>query len=79
MGEDKSNETEKSLLLNGKFDLNKSYANIKYFRKIIEDNQESIILSLTFFLHENIKGNGNYGYRDLPLTFKRIFLNSFIR
>ena len=57
-GEDDSNETGKSL---------EGLANKNYFRKINEDNQESIILSFNFFLCENVEEDGNYSYRPLFL------------
>ena len=48
-GEDDSNETGKSLLLDKKVNLIKSFANINYFKKIIKDNQYCIIFSLIYF------------------------------
>ncbi len=44
-------------MLYEKFHLNKSLANINYFRKITEDNQESILFPLTFFEGENVEGD----------------------
>ena len=40
---------KKSLILDEKVHLNKSLANLNYFRKIIENNQESIIFPFYFF------------------------------
>ena len=54
-------------MLDEKVHLNKGFANINYFRKITEDNQESIIFPLTFFELENVEGDGNCGYRALSL------------
>ena len=43
-----SYETEKNILIYEKVHLNKGFTNINYFRKITEDNQESIIFPLSF-------------------------------
>ena len=42
-----------------------SFCIYKLFRKINEDNQDSIIFRVTFFELENVEGDGNYGYRAL--------------
>ena len=47
--------------------LNKGFAKINFFRKINEDNQESIIYSSFIFWLENAEGDGNCGYRALAL------------
>ena len=44
-----SNEAEKNISIHEKVHINKGFVNINYFRKINEDNQESIIFPLTFF------------------------------
>ena len=43
------------------------FADINYFRKIIADNQGSIIFPLTSFELEDVEGDGNCGYRALAL------------
>ena len=43
------------------------FADINYFRKIIADNQGSIIFPLTSFELEDVDGDGNCGYRALAL------------
>ena len=43
------------------------FADINYFRKIIADNQGSLIFSLTRFELEDVEGDGNCGYRALAL------------
>ena len=50
-----SNETEKNISSYEKVHINKGFANINYFRKITEDNQESIIFPLSFFEFENVE------------------------
>ena len=46
---------------------NKGFADINYLRKIIADNQGSIIFILSSFELKNVEGDGNCGYRAQAL------------
>ena len=46
---------------------NLGLADINYFRKIIADNQGSIIFPISSFELEDVEGDGNCGYRALAL------------
>ena len=58
-------ESEKRI--EGRVHQNLGFADINYFRKIIANNQESIIFPYSFFELENVESDGNCGYRALAL------------